>query len=169
MSVGHVIFVFQLLAFIQVVFLLSNDYPTNSAVNYLTDISENASDYRLPGNLMPTSYDLTLQPFLDNSSFNGWITINFVVKNATDSIVLNFHKSSISILPSVPVTVSAGSTSLTVTNTTIDDVHDMITFTLNDTLAAETNALINIVYSGVLREDMLGFYISTYETVSGLQ
>lgn len=166
MSVRQFIFVLKLLALIQGGFLLSHDYPTNRAVKYSTDTSGNASDYRLPGNLMPTSYDLTLQPFLDNSTFNGWVTINFVVTNATDSIVLNIHKSSINLINTA---ISAESRTLTVSNTTIDDVHEMVTFSLNETLAAQSSVRIDIVYSGVLREDMLGFYISTYHTSSGLQ
>lgn len=124
--------------------------------------TDNNTAYLLPTNLKPSTYNLILQPFLNNSTFNGWVTIVFDVINATDSIVLNMDNSSLTII-SYSLTTSQ---SVDITNTTMDSVHTQVTFGLSNTLAAESGVQISLVFNGTLGVDMLGFYISTYNTTT---
>ncbi|CAF3597619.1 unnamed protein product [Rotaria sordida] len=43
---------------------------------------------RLPQSIVPTHYDLTIQPYLDTFKFNGDVNIHIKVKEPTNNIVL---------------------------------------------------------------------------------
>lgn len=124
--------------------------------------TNNNTAYLLPANLKPSAYNLTLQPFVNNSTFNGWVTIVFDVINATDSIVLNMDNNYLTIISYELTSIQ----SVHITNTSIDSVHTQVTFGLNDTLSEESGVIISIVFNGTLGIDMLGFYLSTYNTTT---
>lgn len=127
--------------------------------------TDNNTAYLLPKNLKPSAYNLTLQPFVNNSTFNGWVTIVFDVINATDSIVLNMDNNYLTII-SYKLTTTQ---SVYITNTSIDTVHTQVTFGLNGILSEESGVIISIVFNGTLGIDMLGFYLSTYNTTTTQQ
>lgn len=143
-------------------FSFNHDYPKRRVLTNSLKATDNNTAYLLPTNLKPSAYNLTLQPFMNNSTFNGWVTIVFDVINATDSIVLNMDNNSLSII-SYNLTTSQ---SVFITNTSIDSVHTQVTFGLNDILSKESGVIISIVFNGTLGIDMLGFYISTYNTTT---
>ncbi|CAF4442757.1 unnamed protein product, partial [Adineta steineri] len=43
---------------------------------------------RLPKTVVPTHYDLTIQPFIDTFKFNGEVIIHIQIKEPTDTIIL---------------------------------------------------------------------------------
>ena len=47
------------------------------------------SDYRLPRNVLPRHYDITLEPDLEVASFKGSVAIDIEVVEATSVITLN--------------------------------------------------------------------------------
>ncbi len=53
------------------------------------DISSSNDPYRLPRHVMPTRYDLRLEPDLTGATFTGRVTITIMVKQMTQTILLN--------------------------------------------------------------------------------
>lgn len=53
------------------------------------DISGSNDPYRLPRHVMPTRYDLRLEPDLTGATFTGRVTITIMVKQMTQTILLN--------------------------------------------------------------------------------
>lgn len=51
----------------------------------------NVRQHRLPGEVVPTSYHLELQPFIGNDTFKGRVRINVTWTNTSDTITLNVH------------------------------------------------------------------------------
>jgi puromycin-sensitive aminopeptidase len=55
----------------------------------LDDLPGNQDPYRLPRHVIPTRYDLRLEPDLTNAAFTGEATIAMTVKQITQTILLN--------------------------------------------------------------------------------
>ena len=58
-----------------------------------TDRNERLRNFRLPGDLWPTYYDIEIQPYIYNDSepfvFDGRISITFTCMRATDKVIIN--------------------------------------------------------------------------------
>jgi puromycin-sensitive aminopeptidase len=55
----------------------------------LDDVSGSHDPYRLPRHVIPTRYDLRLEPDLTNATFTGQVMITITVKQTTQTILLN--------------------------------------------------------------------------------
>ncbi|MFY4729900.1 hypothetical protein, partial [Nitrospira sp. BLG_2] len=55
----------------------------------LDDVPGSHDRYRLPRHVIPTRYDLRLEPDLDGATFIGRVTIAITVKQPTHTILLN--------------------------------------------------------------------------------
>jgi puromycin-sensitive aminopeptidase len=55
----------------------------------INDVSGSHDPYRLPRHVIPTRYDLRLEPDLTNATFTGQVTITITVKRTTQTILLN--------------------------------------------------------------------------------
>lgn len=55
----------------------------------LDDISGSLDPYRLPRHVIPTRYDLRLEPDLATATFTGQMTITITVKQTTQTVLLN--------------------------------------------------------------------------------
>ena len=108
---------------------------------------------RLPGDVTPDHYQITLAPDLNNATFTGEETIEVRVLKPTSNIVLNAADIKFS-----EATVTAGTSSQPATVTT-DDKAEMATVALAKVVAAGP-ATIRIKFSGVLNEQLRGFYLS---------
>ncbi len=114
----------------------------------------------LPENVIPLTYDLSLEPDLNTFTFDGEVQIFVELKNATDEITLNaaeltIHSSSVQIDDDIIVGGSLQS-------------DDDETITIN--LGKRYNpgkATVNISFSGELNDRLLGFYRSQYTDVNG--
>jgi aminopeptidase N len=107
---------------------------------------------RLPHEAVPENYKLIFTPNLEKATFEGDDTISLRVLKATSQITLNavdidFHD----------VTISSGGTMQKATVTSQKE-NEMVVLTVEKPLAAGP-ATIHITYSGVLNNEMRGFYI----------
>ena len=84
-----------------------------------------ASIYRLPGNVLPTKYSLTLTPNLTDFTFSGNETIDIMVTETTNRIAVNAIDLEIA---DVEITLEDG-TSLTARDIALDEKLETATFT----------------------------------------
>ena len=115
----------------------------------LSSVSHLQSPYRLPRTVLPSRYEVSLAPDLDNAGFTGSVTISAEATAAADEIVLNaieldIHSVSVNGQPA--------------------------TFTLNEELerlviaqpVTPGTVTIDISFTGTLNDKLRGFYRSTF-------
>lgn len=121
--------------------------------------AEGLVDYRLPKTIIPTTYDIMLQlpADEDNAIFDGIIKINARVEAPTDTIV--FHAGSISI---ITVGVFLGNQNVNNTGWSQDMVTEKTTVKLAKELSKGAVITLAMTYTGMLRDNMIGFYRSSY-------
>ena len=109
------------------------------------------TSHRLPEDVRPYRYDLVLEPDLDAATFAGQVTIAIQVQRPTDTVVLHALDLEISMatVDDVPAAV------------TVDDEQETVTLTLPDELPTGA-ALIQLGFTGVLNDQLVGFYRSTF-------
>lgn len=114
--------------------------------------------FRLPRHVLPSRYDLTLEPHLAESTFDGQAIITVQVLAATRLIVLNAIELDIT---SVFVDGQPAPFSL-------DIETERLFIGLIDELQPGL-AMIDIVFTGILNDKLRGFYRSTYVDQNGEQ
>ncbi len=112
-----------------------------------------ASAQRLPANVVPEHYDLTLTPDLKKATFSGEEVIRVRVLAPTDSITL--HAAEIEFLE---VTVRQGKASHPA-QVTLDAASETATLSLPAKLRSG-KASLQIRYNGILNSQLRGFYLS---------
>jgi aminopeptidase N len=110
---------------------------------------------RLPETATPHHYILKFTPDLKNARFTGDETIHVTVNEPTSDIVVNsaeivFQKVTIQALPNGPVQTA---------KVTVDPQKEFATFTVDEELP-KGPAEIHIEYSGILNDQLRGFYLS---------
>ena len=111
---------------------------------------------RLPTNVIPVQYTITLTPDLANATFSGEERINVNIEQPTNSITLNAAElkfQSVMILPNGPQQTGAVS---------LDADKEQATLTFPNTLPAGT-ATLEIHFTGILNNELRGFYLSKAE------
>ncbi|KAI0318713.1 peptidase family M1-domain-containing protein [Amylostereum chailletii] len=116
--------------------------------------------YRLPTDVLPTHYDLTLRTDLEKEAFEGVVKIDLDIVKATDQISLNafpgleLGPATLS-LPSAPVSIQPAQTSF-------NERDQCVTYGFAQPLEAESKATLNINFTGALTDGMMGYYKSTW-------
>ena len=120
--------------------------------------------YRLPRNVRPRRYDLTLEPDLDAATFIGTVDIEVEVEidTPTSDIVVNAAE-----LEMLSVTVTQGS-AMEATRVELDDETERATFSFPTVLSPGT-AVLSCRFAGVLNDKLRGFYRSTYNDDNGVE
>jgi len=114
--------------------------------------------YRLPTSVVPSSYELVLEPDLDAATFSGEVTIQVEVVDATATVVLN----------AIDLHIDAAEVDGQVAEVTLDAEHERIT--LNVPIPLESGlAQVHIRFRGVLNDKLHGFYRSTFKDSSGTE
>ena len=120
------------------------------------------SSHRLPSNIVPIHYDLSVKPYLNitnenlrSSVFDGRVQIYLNVTLTTDRIVL--HKRFITIRE--PINISGG---VSVIQTIFNEDLDFFTIVLDRVLQVNEQPILTLDYVGELRNDTDGFYLSSY-------
>lgn len=124
-----------------------------SVVAVLLLIACVGSAQRLPGDVVPSHYQITLAPDLKNATFEGEETIAVRVLKPTSNIVLNAAE-----IKFGDVTVTSGSATQAAQVTT-DEKSEMATLALGNALPAG-EATIHIKFTGTLNSQLRGFYLS---------
>lgn len=122
-------------------------------MDFLQDVN-----YRLPTSVKPILYEICLIPELQkNFSFTGITKITAILKNDTNIIAL--HVGNINITSK---SVIINQKRLQILNVTHENITDKYIMTLNETLTVGSEILIAFEHQGILRDDLIGFYKSSY-------
>ncbi len=119
------------------------------------------ADYRLPRSVIPSHYDIVLEPDLASASFTGTVGIDVEVFEPTSVVVLNAIE-----LELGSATVAQGG-AVHEASVTLDEESERATLSLGSPLASGP-ARIEIAFTGILNDDLRGFYRSVY-TVEGVE
>jgi aminopeptidase N len=113
----------------------------------------NVFSQRLPTTVIPTHYTLKLAPDLKTAIFSGEEAIDVSIQQPTHSITLNAIE-----IAFQSVTIDSNGPQQTGT-VSLDAGKQQATFTFPDTVPAG-NATIKIRYTGILNNELRGFYLS---------
>lgn len=118
-----------------------------------------SEDYRLPKSIIPTAYKIDLKniDFL-KSTFEGSVEIDALVTESTKRIV--FHRGRF--LNDRGIQVYKNGSILKTAKPDYDQLTEQVTITLTDDLSDSEEIKIKSSFDGVLRDDMIGFYKSSY-------
>lgn len=108
---------------------------------------------RLPGNATPQHYSLTLAPDLKTATFTGKEEIDITLRQSANSITLNAAE-----ITFQKVTIRADGKTQTA-NVSEDAKDEQVTFHVLQEIPAG-NAKIEIQYTGILNDQLRGFYLS---------
>ena len=114
---------------------------------------------RLPQNVKPILYDITLKPDLVNFTFAGIQSVQVEVVSSTNSIVLN----------STEIDIVSASFSSINDGTEIqgsisyDEKEERVILTFNETIKPGKGHL-KLVFNGILNDKMVGFYRTQYRS-----
>jgi hypothetical protein len=135
-----------------------------------SNVRANEINYRLPTNVIPVHYKITLDPLIEDDdpvTFNGEVKITVKVTEESENITLHYNDLSIN---EMKVTIASSDTELPVHREhdsvthfcviTIDESEDDRTFKVDE-------YIITINYVGHHRNDMYGFYRSSYKDEDG--
>ncbi|XP_012524023.2 uncharacterized protein LOC105829586 [Monomorium pharaonis] len=126
------------------------------------DVSQNDvyPDYRLPTKIKPISYEIILSPNFTDFTFNGITKINVIVAQETKSITLHVGNIKIETVSVVPFRQNELSISY-------ENITEKYTITLPKTVLEDEELLIAFEYNGILSDNMIGFYRSSYVDQNG--
>jgi puromycin-sensitive aminopeptidase len=116
--------------------------------------------YRLSRNVVPTRYDLRLEPDLETFTFAGEETVTLTVLEATREILLNAVELSVD-----RAEIVAGGRTLTA-SVALDGATERCRLTFTEPLAPGTWRL-RLAFRGTLNDKLHGFYRSTYKDAAG--
>ena len=125
--------------------------------------SQAVDPYRLPRHVVPTRYDLQLEPNFKTATFSGKETVAMTITQPTAEILLN----------AAELTIRAASlratdgTSYTATTIELDDTLQRCRLAFATSLTPGTWTL-RLTFAGVLNDKLRGFYRSTYRDRTGM-
>ncbi|MGI8517561.1 MAG: hypothetical protein ACR2ME_04365, partial [Acidimicrobiia bacterium] len=116
--------------------------------------------HRLPRSIVPVRYDLALTPDLENAVFSGEETILVDIVEATDEFVLNAHEIEIQ-----DATLARGSEEISA-EVEIDTEKQRARLRFPRSLEPG-QAELKLTFTGVLNDQLVGFYKSTFTDTEG--
>nr|AYV88996.1 puromycin-sensitive aminopeptidase [Tetranychus truncatus] len=116
---------------------------------------------RLPKNVIPQLYKLELTPNLENFTFTGKEDVEVSIKESTNQVILNASQLEIQ-----EALFKDPSGSTLKGNVTLDTQDEKLFIKFDESLKIGTGT-ISIAFSGILNDQMKGFYRSKYTTPSG--
>jgi puromycin-sensitive aminopeptidase len=122
------------------------------------------STFRLPRNVVPSRYDITIETDLEGSRFRGEEDVAVTVVEATSSIVLNAADLELS---DVRVT-SADGASAEVTAVDVDGERERATIVLREP-ATPGEWVVHLGFEAPLNERLVGYYRSTFTDDDGVE
>src|SRR3972149_1160590 len=122
------------------------------------------ADYRLPTDVRPTHYDLTLAPSLTDFTFRGEESIALEVARPTSRIIVNTAEVAVQ---SARLNLAAGG-SVAASRIETDEDAETTTFSFDRSLPTGP-ATLHLQFTGILNDQLRGFYRSRYTGADGQQ
>lgn len=118
--------------------------------------------YRLPRAVMPSRYDLTLEPDLDHATFTGSVAIAVEVTEPVDTVWLNAAELNIA---SAALEDTSGQRT-SIPEVELVDKHERVRLGLGQTVPMGTYQL-RLEFDGILNDKLHGFYRSMFQDEAG--
>nr|CDJ80959.1 Peptidase M1 domain containing protein [Haemonchus contortus] len=137
------------------------------------DNSPSAEELRLPKNIEPLLYDLSIKPYLPgyvnfppekNLTFDGQVGISLRVVEPTKSIVLN--SKNITVIPD-KCELFSGDKKLEIESIKEHERLEKLEFLLKNRLEKNQEVLLKIIYTGIISNTLGGLYQATYTDTDG--
>ncbi|KAH9923984.1 leucyl aminopeptidase [Epithele typhae] len=122
--------------------------------------TENAAEHRLPTDVVPSHYDLTVWTDLENLRFEGIVHATLLVKKETSSIVLNTTKLEIGDVYISTLTDSGLGDRQVAQSRSFDDKLERGIFTFASPFPQGSRVRMTLTFKDDLSGDMLGYYLS---------
>nr|KAG5707291.1 hypothetical protein BaRGS_000065 [Batillaria attramentaria] len=119
-------------------------------------------DIRLPRDVLPDLYELSIHPNISQSVFTGTVTIHANVVKSTDFVVFHIKELNVS-----SVEVLRGDVAVVLSQQLQYTDNEQYYIKLAQPLAANSKIKIVIKFKGALVNKLAGFYKSSYNTSSG--
>ncbi|XP_059049755.1 aminopeptidase N [Achroia grisella] len=141
--------------------VLTESSTPNYTINTTEDVPT-VTDVRLPNNIKPDRYYIELTPYIfeGNFTFHGKTSIVLTVKNDTQQVT--FHSVELN-FTSIELFEQSEGKALKITRRSEDVPRQFCIITLAETLKAGQQYVLNITYTGILNDNLHGFYRSSYE------
>ena len=121
-----------------------------------------AGAFRLPVDVRPLKYSLTLTPDLDTFTFLGEETVELQVTKPVSTITANASELEIS---QAQLTLKDGAT-LPAKEISLDEAAETVTYSFDRSIP-EGTATLNVRFTGTLNDELRGFYRSQYKAADG--
>ena len=132
------------------------------AVTFLTDGSPDANPYRLPRDVLPSRYDIVMEPDIAEARFVGEVVISATVQAPVDSIMLNAADLDCSV-----ATLQQNGSAIAA-EVTFDAETERMALRPADGRRLEPGELqISCSFAGELNDQLRGFYRSTFVDEDG--
>lgn len=129
------------------------------------NLNEISARYRLPKNIIPISYDLSIYTHPTDADYDGHVRIILQVLEKTDSIVL--HTDALIIQPNISLSDKSGQL-IPILYYVYDEETQMFTIKLVHALES-AEYTIELFFKGYIANDVFGFYASLYEVEGKLR
>ncbi|MFV1961486.1 MAG: M1 family metallopeptidase [Acidimicrobiia bacterium] len=117
--------------------------------------------YRLSRHVIPTHYDIRLEPDLETLRFDGSVGIDIDVTTSTDTLVLNTADIDIK-----SARLLSPSGSIAVSEMSYDEEYERVKLALESAVTPGSHRL-EIAYSGIINDQLRGLYKSVYRDAEG--
>lgn len=135
-------------------FSLNEDHSRSHMMG--TQPQVQAKIFRLPDNLSPVSYYLKMMPNLDDFTFFGQVNISLMVVKSTKNILMHSYNLEITSLEVYRETQRLAS------NFTLLPDDQMLSISCQRRLPRNNSVEVRIKFKGILNDQMVGFYRSSY-------
>ncbi|NXT88770.1 AMPN Aminopeptidase, partial [Anhinga rufa] len=152
--------------------------PTTTTAAPATTTASNKpwDQWRLPKTLIPESYEVTLQPFLEPDANNKYIfkgnsSVVFICMEATDLILIHSKNLEYTLQGSFYASLQAvnGSKAPSISSTWLMNTTQYLVVQLSSTLQQGQRYQLFTIFTGELADDLAGFYRSEYVDDSGVK
>ena len=121
-----------------------------------------SNPYRLATSVVPSAYRLILTPDLDAATFSGAVEIDLDVREAVTEFSLNGIELVVS-----AATVTTGNTTMISATPVANETYETLTFVFAEALPVGP-ATVLLSFTGILNDQLHGFYRSTFTDVQGV-
>ncbi|HEY5932610.1 MAG TPA: M1 family peptidase, partial [Nitrospira sp.] len=128
----------------------------------IDEILGSRDPYRLPRHVIPTRYDLRLEPDLTGATFTGQVTITITVEQTTRSILLN----AVDLLVTSALLEGPRGERFEA-SVELEPSIERARLSLRESLTPDEWRL-QLSFQGKLNDQLRGFYRSTYKDASGM-